>query len=141
MKLITRDTDYALRALCSIAQSKAPVTSVSALVQELQIPRPFLRKILQCLNKEGLLVSYKGKGGGFSLSLHPDKIYLLDLISIFQGDLKLNECVFKKQVCPNKARCPLSKKLALIEEQTVSVLKDVTVQSLVNENQRPEYKV
>jgi len=136
MKLITRDTDYALRALCYIAQSKMEVTSVSALVQELQIPRPFLRKILQRLNREGLLTSYKGQGGGFSLSLNPDKIFVLELISIFQGGLKLNECIFKKQICPNKAKCSLSKKLDLIEEQTVSVLKDVTVQSLVDENQR-----
>ena len=65
MKLITRDTDYAVRALCFIGQRQKRLISASELVANLKIPRPFLRKILQTLNREGILNSYKGKGGGF----------------------------------------------------------------------------
>ncbi|MBU2258562.1 MAG: Rrf2 family transcriptional regulator, partial [Candidatus Omnitrophica bacterium] len=68
MKLITRDTDYALRALCFIAKNKDKVTPAPELVAKLKIPRPFLRKILQSLDKNGLLKSYKGKGGGFVMT-------------------------------------------------------------------------
>ena len=55
MKLITRDTDYAIRALCFIARFKKKIVSVSELVKVLKIPRPFLRKILQTLNKKRIL--------------------------------------------------------------------------------------
>ena len=65
MKLITRDTDYALRALCFIAKHKKEIISVDRLAEESKIPRPFLRKILQKLNRAGILKSYKGQGGGF----------------------------------------------------------------------------
>jgi DNA-binding IscR family transcriptional regulator len=44
------------------------------------MPGPFLRKMLQILNKEGLLISYKGKDGGFALTLPPEKISLIDLM-------------------------------------------------------------
>ena len=59
MKLITRNTDYAIRALCYIAEQKQEVISADRLVKSLEIPRPFLRKILQTLTKAGLLNSSK----------------------------------------------------------------------------------
>ena len=58
MKLITRDTDYAIRALSCIAADKEKVYTVTELTKSLDVPRPFLRKILQILNHKGLLKSH-----------------------------------------------------------------------------------
>lgn len=131
MNLIRRDTDYAVRALCFMAGAEKRVISVEDLVKKLRIPKPFLRKILQILNKRGVLRSSKGKGGGFMLAVAANKIFLVDLIEIFQGPLKLNECIFKKRVCPNKTTCRLKKKIDAIERHVVSELKSVTIASLL----------
>ena len=88
MKLITRDTDYAVRAVCFITKQKGKLVSASQLVDELKVPYSFLRKQLQLLNKKGILKSYKGKGGGFQLGVPAGKIYLTDLIKVFQGRFK-----------------------------------------------------
>lgn len=130
MKLITRDTDYALRALCFIAKHKKEIVSVAELVEQLKIPRPFLRKILQILNKK-ILKSYKGKGGGFSLAVTPNKIFLVDLIEIFQGPLRLNECFLKKMACPNTKTCALRKKINNIERGVIAELESITLASLL----------
>jgi Rrf2 family protein len=90
-----------------------------------------LRKILQILNKKGILKSYKGLGGGFLLARPRHKIFLLDLIEIFQGPLKLNECIFKKMVCPNTKRCVLKKKIDDIERYVISQLGSITIASLL----------
>ena len=111
MKLLTRDTDYAVRALCFIAKDKERVISVNELVKKLHVPRPFLRKVLQILHKKGILYSFKGQGGGFSLAMPPDKISITDLIKIFQASLKLNECMLKKKICPNRKTCSLKRKM------------------------------
>lgn len=131
MKLVTRYTDYALRALCFIAKQKKRIISVSELVGALKIPRPFLRKILQILNKKGMLSSYKGRGGGFTLALTPKRILLLDLMKIFQGPLKISECLFKKVPCPDIKTCKLGKRIDNIQEYVISELKDVTLASLL----------
>jgi len=133
MKLITRDTDYAVRALCFIAKCEREIVPVSELNRNLRIPRPFLTKILQILNKKRLLRSYKGKGGGFMLALAPNKIFLADLIGIFQGSLKLNECIFKKRICPDIKTCKLKKRIDNIQKQVISELKDITLASLLDE--------
>ncbi len=132
MKLITRDTDYAIRALIFMAQQKETKTSVSELVRELKIPRPFLRKILQVLNKKGILKSYKGQGGGFLLATHPNRIFLVDLIEILQGPLKLNACLLKKTMCPDVTTCVLKKRIEYIEAYVALQLKSINVTSLLN---------
>jgi len=133
MKLITRDTDYAIRALCFIAKCEKEIVPVSELNRNLRIPGPFLRKILQILNKKRLLRSYKGKGGGFMLTLAPNKIFLADLIEIFQGSLKLNECIFKKRICPDIKICKLKKRIDAIQKYVISELRDITLASLLDE--------
>ena len=130
MRLITRNTDYAVRALSYMAGRKEKVVSVSELVRDLGVPRPFLRKILQALNKEGLLKSYKGNGGGFSLARPGDKIFLFDLIKGLQGPVRFNECIFKKSFCPDVKSCSLKKKIDAIERYVVSQLKSITIASL-----------
>jgi len=129
MKLITRNTDYAVRALCYIVKAKDKIVSVPELVSALKMPRPFLRKILQALNNKKILKSHKGAGGGFSLAARPEKIFLTDIIKIFQGKLQLNERLFKKNRCPNIKGCSLRKKIQEIE---LRVVKDIGNISLAN---------
>jgi Rrf2 family protein len=133
VKLITRDTDYALRALCFIAASHGRRIAVSDLVKALKIPRPFLRKILQRLHKKGILYSYRGLGGGFLLKGSTNQVFLLDLINIFQGPFKLNECFFKGKLCPNTKKCVLKEKMDRIEKHVLKELKGVSIAYLLRQ--------
>lgn len=130
MKLITRDTDYAVRALCYIARRSERIVTVSELTKKIGIPRPFLRKILQALNKEGILNSYKGRHGGFVLVRPADKIFLIDVMKIFQGPFEFNECFFKKRVCSQVGACILKSKIDDIERRVTSELKAINLESL-----------
>ena len=131
MKLITRNTDYAIRALCCIAEQKQKIISTDRFVKSLEIPRPFLRKILQILTKEGLLNSSKGKDGGFSLAVSPKKITLIEVMKIFQGSIRLSEHKFKKSDCPNINDCLLKKKIDEIEKGVIAKLKAITISSIL----------
>jgi len=131
VNLITRNTDYAIRALCYIVKSNKDIVSVKELVEGLKMPRPFLRKVLQELNKKGILRSYKGKNGGFVLATRPEKIYISKLIEIFQGPIKLQEHTFKKKICPEIKNCVLKKKIDAMEKYTISRLNSLSIASLL----------
>ena len=131
MKMLTRNTDYAVRAMCYMAKKGRGVISVTELVTSLKIPRPFLRKILQAMTKKGLVKSYKGIGGGFKLGRSPDRIFLVDLIEVFQGPMSINECIFKKRACPNISECPLKKRIDSIERKVEAELRTITIGSLL----------
>jgi Rrf2 family protein len=130
MKLITRNTDYAIRAICCIAKQDKIVT-VPELVKVLGVPRPFMRKILQQLSKEKILESYKGSCGGFKLKLQPEKIFIIQIMNIFQGQVGLNGCFLKKNICPNKGKCVLRKKIHGIENNVLTQLRQINIASLI----------
>ncbi len=133
MKLLTRNTDYGIRALCFIAKEKGRIIAVPELVKALKIPRPFLRKILQRLTKKGFVWSQKGIGGGFRLAIPAGKLHVVEVAQSFQGALKLNECFFKKELCPNRKICPLKKKIDRIEKIVASELGLITISELLKE--------
>ena len=136
MTLITKDTDYAVRALCYMAQNGGVIVTVSELSSVLEIPRPFLRRILQTLNKKRVLRSHKGRNGGFQLGKPAHKIFLVDLIVIFQGPVKLTKCVIRKSICPDVRTCFLRKKIKAIEKFVESELESTTVASLLAEGKK-----
>jgi Rrf2 family protein len=131
MRLITRSTDYAIRAVCYMAKEQKGVVSVTELTRALRMPRPFLRKILQSLTKDGLVRSYKGIGGGFELAVPAGRIRVADIVRVFQGPLALNECFFKKRACPNRRTCPLKKRLDGIARRAEDELGSITVRELI----------
>lgn len=132
MKLITRDTDYAIRLLCCVVEKKkGQKFTAEEIVSCLKMPKPFLRKILQKLNHGGVLKSQKGRSGGFVLAKDPKKILVGDLIKIFQGPIYIHEHVFMKKICPNAASCLLKNRLDLIEKHVVNELNSITLHSLL----------
>ncbi|MCM8787675.1 MAG: Rrf2 family transcriptional regulator [Candidatus Omnitrophica bacterium] len=132
MKLLKRHTDYAIIALLVLAKNKSKkIFSVAELAKTTKIPYQFLRGILQHLHKHKLLKAYKGKNGGFSLATSLDNVSLLSIIRIFQGEFKLNECLFRKMVCPNINRCVLRKRLKKIESYFLEELEKIKLGELI----------
>jgi len=131
MKLITRETDYAVRALMYLARNQGSVMPVEEIVRGIKLPHAFARRLVQVLAREGIVRSVKGKNGGCELAKDPEKIKLVDIIAIFQGDVSLNECLFKKNICPNRNMCPLRKKIRLIESLVLKELQSITLATLI----------
>jgi Rrf2 family protein len=125
-----------MRALSYIARRNGSIVSVSEIARKLKMPRAFLRKILQILQKKGLLTSFDGRRGGFRLAMPAEKIFVVDLIKIFQGPVRLTDCLLKERICPAMRRCLLKKKVKQLEELIISELKSLTIASLLNNSEK-----
>ncbi len=137
MKLITKNTDYAIQALVYIALNKDKSVSARNLSETLEVPWSFLRRILQILSKNGYIKSLKGRGGGFILSQDPGNIALLNIIELFQGDFSLTDCMIRGKICKNINSCLLRFELKNIENIIYDRLKNITIKSLVpDKNQK-----
>ncbi|OGS45136.1 MAG: hypothetical protein A2539_00640 [Elusimicrobia bacterium RIFOXYD2_FULL_34_15] len=134
MKLINKDTDCAVRAILYIAGNENNLVSTAVLNSEFNISRQFLRKTLHVLQTKKILKSVKGINGGFRLARPAGKISLIDLVRIFQGEVNLNKCFFKKKICVNVKTCPLRREVENIERYVVSRLKAVTIEQLAKKH-------
>jgi len=133
MKLINRDADYAVKALLTVARRGDETVPVTALTAELGLPRPYLRKIMQTLGREGIVRSAKGRGGGFALARPAARIAVADVIRAFQGPVSLHDCLFKKKLCPDVATCPLRKSIGRLERKLVRDLEALSIASILKE--------
>ena len=76
--MLSKKAKYGLKAMFYLAKKygKGPIL-ISDLAEEENIPKKFLELILLDMKRQGLLVSKMGKGGGYELGKHPDKIICL----------------------------------------------------------------
>jgi Rrf2 family protein len=138
MKVLTKHTDYAVRALISLGMKSDVWVSAKAVSEEQSIPYQFLRRILQDLIRSGLVVSKEGAGGGVMLGKDPDSIRVKDVIEIFQGKVQVSECMFRKQLCSNRANCVLRHEIMRIEQMVNDEFSKVTVGKLIDDLRRVE---
>jgi Rrf2 family protein len=131
MQLLTKETDYAVRALINIADAPDRSSTASAISLKEQIPWLFLRRVLQKLASAGILKSHKGRRGGFALARRPDRVNLVDVIRVFQGEVELSQCMVKGIPCCNRPTCPVRRRLKAVEKILRKQLSAITVAMLV----------
>lgn len=93
MRQLSKRTQYGLRALYALARNygRGPVL-IAQLSEEEAIPRKFLEQILLALKASGLVVSRKGKGGGYALVRSPEQITVAQVIRVMEGPLAPLPC-------------------------------------------------
>jgi len=133
MKLLTKETDYAIRAILNLARHDNGYLSSRELSRQEGIPLQFLRRILQSLIKDGLLESREGANGGVALKADPAAIKVADLIRLFQGNIQLTECMFRKRICSNRKTCVLRKRIKRIEDMVTREFEDLTIEDLLRD--------
>ncbi|HRZ87076.1 MAG TPA: Rrf2 family transcriptional regulator [bacterium] len=133
MKLLTKNTDYAVRALVKIAQRAGEPVPASLIAKEERIPYAYLRRLLNDLRDRKVLRSTEGKGGGFVLGRKPEEIFLTDVMEVFQGEVNLTECMFRQKICHNRSTCVLRHKIREIEKKVLGDLEGISIGTLLNE--------
>lgn len=129
---ITRQADYALRAMLFLARldenERAP-TSQIAEVQ--QIPPSFLAKIISQLSIAGLIHTSRGARGGVGLARPASEISMLEVIEAIDGPVNLNQCLNTPHICDFEDTCPLHTVLCETQQELVEKLRKSTFDKLV----------
>jgi Rrf2 family protein len=119
---LTRAGEYAIKSLLYLAmQPQDSRVMASEVATEQQIPVNFVRKILESLAKTGLVKSYRGAGGGFTLGRESSAITICQIIEAVEGPLAFNQCLLPVP-CEHKTECPMSKVWQEVQDAVEGVL-------------------
>lgn len=102
---INRETDYALRIMRTLAES-GELTDAKTLSDRICVSTSFTLKILRKLCVNGLVLSRKGKSGGYMLNGDPDSITLRRIIEVTEGSLCIACCISDGYVCESSGSDP-----------------------------------
>jgi Rrf2 family protein len=132
---ITRQADYALRAVIYLSQLAPDQRAATSQIAEVQsIPPSFLAKIVSQLSVAGLLQTSRGARGGVSLAKAPDEITVLDVVEAIDGPILLNECVACGGNCSFGESCTMKPVWTDTQAELVNRLKNINFSTFVQVN-------
>lgn len=122
---------YALRAMCRLAMIRDDgYASIHDICEGTDLPAHFVAKIFQDLTRAGLLVSAKGRGGGFALKRRASGISLYDVIEVVDGVEQYSGCVVGLSKCDDRQPCSQHECIKPIRRQILSYLNNTTLVDL-----------
>ncbi len=131
--VITRATEYAVRAVIFLAQQqKDSIVLKKDICRTQEVTPAFLTKIFQPLIKAGIVNSQRGVGGGFLLAKDPSEINMLDILEAEEGKLKLNHCLIDTDFCQRDAYCSAHEVWYDAQREMAEVLKRYSIADLVS---------
>ena len=130
---ITRQADYAVRAVLYLAENSQAARIATAEIGEKQrIPVTFLAKIVAQLAAAGIVRSTRGAHGGVALGRPAETISVLEIVEAIDGPMLLNECVGDSSTCTMGEGCPVHAVWCEAQAELASRLARTTFADLIS---------
>jgi Rrf2 family transcriptional regulator, iron-sulfur cluster assembly transcription factor len=134
--MLSNSCRYGIRAVVYLA-SRYPERSnigIKKISEDLQLPAPFLAKILQQLAKHKILNSVKGPNGGFSLRKKPELVTISDIVKIIDGNALFKNCLIHDGSCievkKSGKKCTVHDDYSKIRAEINKLFRDKTISEL-----------
>ena len=118
----------------------APVP-MSRIADDAVIPRKFLELIIAELRSGGLVLSTRGKAGGFPLARAAADISFGDVIRLIEGPLALVPCVSRTAYrrcadCRSESDCQIRRVMMAVRDDTTRILDGISLAAATAETLR-----
>lgn len=137
--MLSNTCKYGIRAVIYLAvnEKEGQKIGIKQIAKDLDIPSPFLGKILQQLAKHKILSSTKGPHGGFGLNRVATDITLMNIVEIIDGTEVFDSCLLGLSICGNdpdkQAICPMHPVSQPVRQSMFSMFNDQTVGALAQD--------
>ena len=132
--MLSQKTRYTIRALQHLADQvdRSDPVPLAEISEKQNIPAKFLTVILSEMSREGIVLSFRGRDGGYKLALPAVDISYGDIVRLTRGSLALVPCAsrYAHEKCKNCVAedvCRLRSLMLQVRDETASVLDRITL--------------
>ncbi|BDU77356.1 RrF2 family transcriptional regulator [Mesoterricola sediminis] len=130
MPIFSLSVFYAFRTLGHLRGPGEGWVRVEILSERTAAPGPFLAKVLQALQKAGVVDSLRGRNGGFRLRVAPTGLPLAAIVDALDGTGWRHACLLGVGTCTGRAGCPAEACCRDLRDKLVAELERLTVADL-----------
>jgi Rrf2 family protein len=140
--LLSRTSEYALQALIYLAAQPPgkPVLN-REVARYLGVPAPYLTKILKDLGKRGLVLSQKGRGGGYLAAPAVFGTSIREVVELVDGPAVFQGCLLGLKTCSDATACPVHHTWAPLKLRLLELLSHQTVGGMAEAVRSGRYRV
>ncbi len=133
--MLTNACKYAIRAILFLGMhtDETKKIGVKKIAEDVDIPQPFLSKLLQKLTRNNLVSSTKGPNGGFFLNKRNKQNSVWDIIVCIDRKNKFDHCFLGLPKCSDENPCPVHFIVSPFKQNILESFKDKTIAEFVNE--------
>ena len=96
------------------------------------IPANYLSKILHQLGRSGVVVSERGRAGGFRLADPPSAVVLASVVAPFEPQVQRTRCLLGLPQCSDSNPCGAHERWKAIKEATLEFLNGTTLADVID---------
>lgn len=136
--MISQKARYALRALVALTRAgEGNSLMISEIARDHDIPKKFLEQILLELKRSGIVMSRRGKAGGYLLLKNPNDVSFGEVLRIIDGPIAplpcLSKIAYRRCIdCRSEADCEIRHVFSKVTDATRSVLDSTTLNDAVD---------
>lgn len=140
--MITQKAKYAFKALLFLAdQPPGASLPIEAVARGADVPRKFLEHILLDLKKSGLVVSRRGRIGGYSLAKAPDEMTIGTVLRAIDGPIAPLPCISRTAYrrcadCKDEKTCNVRRLFADTYSATLLLMDGTTLTKALRQRQQ-----
>jgi Rrf2 family protein len=140
--MLSKKCKYAIHALVYLAEryNQGPV-HIQEISDAQRIPKKFLETILLELRNAKILLSKKGKDGGYYLHAKPEDVNLMEIFRLMDGAIALLPCVSLNyyepcEECVDEKNCRIRMPLIKVRDETLRILGGSTLKELIKNSKK-----
>jgi len=129
-KFLTSRSDYGLLLVTFLAdQPREESFSIAEVSSHFNLPQAFLEQIARDLKRAHILISRRGRDGGYRLVRNPERVSVVEVIEALEGPLQAVSC--QTDDCPAVAACFTRSFWLVFQKHLHRTLREVTVADLL----------
>ena len=133
---LTKQTDYAFRVLMALSTVEdQQLMQIQQIVDQYQISKSHVMKIVQKLVHHGYLQAVRGQKGGVRLAKIPSEINLREVVELMENTLEPVNC--NEPVCLIRSHCRLKSHLLHAMKDYLTYLEGVTLADILSPASTP----
>jgi Rrf2 family protein len=130
--MISQKAKYAIKAVVALARADPGQLAISEIAERENIPKKFLEQILLDLKHQGIVMSRRGKAGGYALLKSADRITVGEILRTVDGPVAPLPCLSRVayrrcEDCRSEENCEVRRAFSGVAEVTRRLLDNTTI--------------
>lgn len=140
--ILSRTCQYAIQALVFIAtRREGPPVLARAVAAYLNVPAPYLAKIMQTLSRARLVESFRGPQGGFRLREGAGETTLMVVATLMEPPDAFETCLLGLKACEDENPCPMHRDWKPLKQKVLALLNRKTIGQLAAAVRTGKYRI